>query len=103
VPSPPVPIFAYYKRGGPIAYVDFDRELLPGALNPSPWTWWTFGYRRLPGVAVASGNRVTFGSFTTQLWPHAVSVDYLAVPPDVKALDGTPADPFLGFPVTQEF
>jgi hypothetical protein len=81
-------------------WLDFSRELQPGHLDPNNfhlrnaeqfWTFWTIQ---------AIGARVSGKATPGPAVPPGKWITYYAQPPELKALDGTPAPGFQQFPLT---
>lgn len=96
---PPVPVLAQLTRAGTILRVEFDRTLRPGPSDPANWRG-RDGLNRLEvqfmdatGVNVVGANRQGRPITGTP------RVTYLATPPDVVSLDGTPVERFIAFPL----
>ena len=91
-----MPIDAIYNPGTLTAIITFNQPLIAGPLLEGNWTIRIANevFLARPGVA-ALGSVITF---TRQMFGIALAgpdeVQYMATPPDVLALDGTPAAPF---------
>ena len=94
----PVPLVAEVF-GNQLAVL-FDRELLDTSLVPSNWTMTQSGQAYYCDANEISINQVLADMIPLSTSPGPNRCSYAASPPDVLALNGTPAAPFTDFPIT---
>lgn len=96
--APPVPIYARFAVATSTLWCFFDKELQTG---PTVWSNWGLvanGRRWNPINPQATPDYVWFANH-----PGGFAIgnrlSYFATPPDLVGRNGTPVDPFIGFPV----
>lgn len=98
-PEPaPVPVAAQFETPIQTCTVQFDRRLTPGGTDHSNWLLNAGGRKWIPINPQAGISTVRFECV---LGPVGLGnrVSYLASPPDLFGVTGTPVAQFIGFPV----
>lgn len=99
--DPPVPILATWIGGPfPTLTVTFNHALNEGPLNLANWTADFVPNAYTATIVNAIGNTVVCTMAISGLGDPGNKCSYAAAPPDVLDLLGTPAAPFVDFPIT---
>lgn len=96
----PILLSATYVISTAKLSVHYDRPLIHLTQSPSNWALRHFSQALIPFNMAIVGSNVVADIFLGGFAPPGSLITYYATPPQVWAIGGSPADPFVNYPLT---